>query len=391
MLSPSRYYHEDIKFFLKDKGADKYAVLNHTLSTADDVQKLVKTLYRTIPTNKKVIVLSFNFLWKPFLILATKIGLRKLDKKEPNWLTKDDINNIFYLEGFEEVKRGNRFLIPVDLGYISNFINNIIAKLPMINSLCLTSYQLFRKIDKKKSLSVSIIIPARNEAGNIKGILKKIPRIGKKIEVLFVEGGSKDKTYEAIQDEIKNNKPQWMITKLIKQKDRGKKNAVKLGFLKAKNEVLMILDADLTVKPTELTKFYDAISKNRADLIIGCRLIYPMEKQAMRILNYIGNKFFSTVFSFIIDQKIKDTLCGTKVILKKNYELIKKNQNYFGNFDPFGDFDLIFGASKLDLKILEVPVRYGERKYGETNISRFKHGLLLFKMAIIGALKLKFR
>lgn len=388
MLSPSKYYQRDIKNFLKDKSLSRFIILDHTLSTTQDIQKLIK---KSKSDDKKVIVISFNFLWKPLLTLATNLGLRKKDNVEPNWLTKDDIKNLFYLENFEEIKRDNRFLIPIDLGVISDIVNKFIARLPLINDLCLTSYQIFKKVNHKKQFSVSIIIPARNEEGNIKGILKKIPRIGTRLEVTFIEGGSKDNTFNAINKEIKDNKPSWMQATIYKQNGRGKNNAVKLGLSKAKNEILMILDADLTVKPNELIKFYNAVSEGKGELIIGSRLIYPMEKQAMRTLNYIGNKLFSVIFSFIIGQRIKDTLCGTKVILSKNYNLIVKGQKYFGNFDPFGDFDFIFGSAMLDLKITEIPVRYHDRKYGETNISRFSHGLLLLKMVFIGLLKLKFK
>ena len=206
------------------------------------------------------------------------------------------------------------------------------------------TYQIYRPIIIGDDYSVSVIIPARNESGNIKGVLSKLPKFKKGLEVIFVEGHSKDNTYQTILDEIKNNKRRDTQTFVYKQKGVGKNDAVKLGFSKARNELLMILDADLTVKPSELLKFYEVIAKNKAELVIGSRLIYPMEKQAMRLLNYFGNKIFSIIFSFIIEQRVKDTLCGTKSLLRKNYEIIKRNQRYFGNFDPFGDFDLIFGV-----------------------------------------------
>ena len=179
--------------------------------------------------------------------------------------------------------------------------------------------------------------------------------------------------------------------KLVNQyHSKGKGDAVRKGFAKAKNDILMILDADLTVDPEALSKFYNALRLNRGDLIMGSRLVYPMEKQAMRFLNILGNMFFSSAFTFLLDQKIKDTLCGTKVLFKTDYLQIIQNRKYFGDFDPFGDFDLIFGAAKLNLKILEIPIRYRSRTYGNTNISRFKHGLLLFKMMFFAAKKFKF-
>ena len=345
-----------------------YVIFKNTLAYSEDVQNEIHLTYKKSKTDTRVLVIFFNFLWKPFIdfIQFFRNFNTKKQNLEPNWLSKDDLSNLFYLENFEKIKEGNK--------------------------LSVFAYQIYRPIIKpNKKYSVSIIVPTRNESGNIKCLLSKIPKLGGCIEVIFVEGHSKDDTYQKIENEIKNNKRKDLKAFIYKQKGLGKNDAVKLGFSKAKNDVLMILDADLTVAPNELTKFFDVITNNKADLVIGTRLVYPMEKQAMRLLNYFGNKFFSLVFSYIIDQKIKDTLCGTKVLLRKNYEMIKQNQKYFGNFDPFGDFDLIFGSARLNFKIAEIPIRYKQRTYGETNISRFKHGLLLVRMALVGFVKLKFR
>jgi glycosyltransferase involved in cell wall biosynthesis len=177
--------------------------------------------------------------------------------------------------------------------------------------------------------------------------------------------------------------------RLILQDGQGKGDAVRKGFSAAKGDILMILDADLTVPPEDLPKFYRALAENHGEFINGCRLVYPMEKQAMRFLNYIGNKFFSIMFTWILNQRFKDTLCGTKALLKKDYEKIQANRSFFGNFDPFGDFDLIFGAVKQNLKVVEVPIRYRERTYGRTNINRFRHGILLMKMTIFAYKKMR--
>jgi hypothetical protein len=367
----TKTYHEYLKNLINNlvpkNQISNYIIYKNSLAYTNDVQNEIQKAYKESNVNSRIVVIFFNFLWKPVVDLLRLFKL--LTKKhaiEPNWLSKDDLSNLFYLENFEKIKEGNK--------------------------LSLFAYQIYRPIIKPlKKYSISIIIPARNESGNINGLLSKLPKFGNKIDVIFVEGHSKDDTYQKIKTEITNNNRRDIKAVVYKQKGVGKNDAVKLGFSKAKNDILMILDADLTVKPKELIKFYNVIAENKADLVIGTRLVYPMEQQAMRMLNYFGNKIFSIIFSFIIDQKIKDTLCGTKVILRKNYELIKKNQKYFGDFDPFGDFDLIFGGAMLNFKIIEIPIRYGQRMYGETNISRFKHGLLLFKMAIIGLLKLKFR
>src|SRR5688572_9483840 len=390
----SKTYHQSLNHLIKtivpNTQKSKYIIFKNTFAYTKDIQKLIRNTYRTSSPETRVVAIYFNFLWKPLLDLASLIGLRSVkEPSEPNWLSTNDVDNLFLLENFEKIKGGKNLLFPFP-GKLFLFLNRYLSHLPLIENLCLITYQIYKPITENKKYSVSLIIPARNEAGNIKGILNKIPKIGNKIEVIFIEGHSTDDTYSQIRKEIVTNKISALTAYLYKQNCMGKKDPVKLGFSKARNEILLILDADLTVKPSELTKFYNLIASNRAELAIGSRLVYPMEKQAMRLLNYLGNKFFSLIFSFIIDQKIKDTLCGTKAVLRKNYELIKKNQKYFGNFDPFGDFDLIFGAAKLNFKITEIPVRYGQRTYGTTNISRFRHGLLLAKMAIIGASKIKF-
>lgn len=385
-----KYLNQLIKNLVPSKEIKNYIIFKNSLAYIDDIQKEIKKTYKISNSDTKVLVIYFNFLWKPILDLAQLLKLRTTTStKEPNWLSPDDIDNLFYLENFEKVKEGKSLIFPFP-GKIFEILNKFLSNLPITKELSLITYQIYRPIFARKKHSVSIIVPARNESGNIKGLISKLPKFNTKTEVIFVEGHSKDDTYQKIIDEIKQNKRNDILGYVFKQKGVGKNDAVKLGFEKAKNDILIILDADLTVKPNELKKFFNVVSEGKADLVIGTRLVYPMEKQAMRTLNYFGNKLFSILFSFIIDQKIKDTLCGTKAILKSNYLKIKSNQKYFGNFDPFGDFDLIFGAAKLNFKIAEVPVRYGQRKYGETNIDRFRHGLLLLKMVCIGLIKLKF-
>jgi len=402
----SEYYHQDLDLFFRSlvpngktdtkvfadegiTGKYDYLLLPNSFVYLEDVQEFIAKLKKHCYPTSRVVVVYYSFLWRPLLILASLLGLRKKDKKEPNWLTPPDIANLFILSGFDEVVRGKRFLFPLKIRFISDIINRFIAQLPFINALCLTSYQIFRLIPAHRDYSVSIVIPVRNEEGNIQGILKKIPKLGSDTEVIFVEGHSQDNTYRAIIEEISQLKNR-LKAYLYRQKGEGKGDAVRMGFAKAKNEILMILDADLTVDPKELTKFYRALCDGYAEFVNGSRLVYPLEKQAMRTLNYLGNALFSKVFTFLLGQRVKDTLCGTKVLFRRDYIRIEKNRSYFGNFDPFGDFDLLFGASKLHLKIIEIPVRYKARTYGETNISRFRHGWLLLKMAIIGAKKTKF-
>ena len=213
--------------------------------------------------------------------------------------------------------------------------------------------------------------------------------MGRHTELIFVEGNSTDDTWDEIQRITSLYAGQYDI-KCIQQDGKGKGDAVRKGFEMATGDILMILDADMTVPPEDLPKFFQAIATGKGEYINGTRLVYPMEKEAMRTLNLLGNRFFSIAFSWLLNQRIKDTLCGTKVLSKSNYERLQINRAYFGDFDPFGDFDLIFGSAKLNLKFVEVPIRYRARTYGETNISRFKHGWLLLKMMFFALNKIKF-
>jgi glycosyltransferase involved in cell wall biosynthesis len=236
--------------------------------------------------------------------------------------------------------------------------------------------------------SVSVVVPARNETGNIERIFSTLPAIENDSEIIFVEGNSTDNTYLAVEEAIKRHPS--VPCRLFKQTGRGKGDAVRLGFAQAKGDILMILDADLTVAAEDLVRFYDAIVSGKGEFINGVRLVYPLEKGAMQLANLFGNKFFGFAFSWLLGQPVKDTLCGTKVLWRSDYEVIAKNRGYFGDFDPFGDFDLLFGAARLNLKIVDMPIRYQERKYGATNISRWRHGLLLIRMVAFALNKIKF-
>jgi glycosyltransferase involved in cell wall biosynthesis len=304
-----------------------------------------------------------------------------------------DIKNLLYLAGFDVYKQNRQMLIPFRIPLISYLFNTIISRLPLINHLALNQYTMAKKMPVSKAeptKSVSIVIPARNESGNIENALLRMPKFASHLEIIFVEGNSTDDTWEKIQSIQKKYQDQFDI-KILQQPGKGKADAVRTGYAIAKGDVLMILDADLTVPPETLPKFYDALLEGKGGFINGCRLIYPMEKGAMRPLNVLGNKFFSMAFTWLLEQPIKDTLCGTKVMFREDYWRLVKNQSYFGNFDPFGDFDLIFGAYKLNLKIIDLPIRYAERTYGTTNISRFKHGFILLKMCLFALKKIKFR
>ena len=369
-----------------------YIIISDTLGYFEDIQEAFKELAKVCHAGTRVIITYHSFLWQPLLKMAEWLRL-KMPQPRLNWLNKGDIINLLHLEGFEIIKQGRRFLFPKFFPILSWFFNKYIAFLPLINRLCITGFIIARpgpgSADDNQEYSVSVIVPARNEKGNIENAVTRTPQLGKHTEIIFVEGHSTDDTLAEIQRVCEKYKHDRDI-KYTVQDGKGKGDAVRKGFAMAQGDILMILDGDLTVPPEDLTKFYNAIATGKGEYINGSRLVYPMEKQAMRMLNILGNKFFSIMFSWLLGQPLKDTLCGTKVISKQNWEKVVANRHYFGEFDPFGDFDLIFGAAKLNLKILEVPIRYRAREYGETNISRFRHGWLLLKMVFFAMNKIKF-
>lgn len=369
-----------------------YVIISDTLGYLEDIQKAFREIKKIVHPGTRVLITYHSFLWEPLFWLVQKAGL-KMPHRRLNWLGRGDLINLLQLEGYDVVKSGRRFLFPVYIPVLSWLLNKYLAHLPLFNALCLTGTIVARQpqnlIESGREMSVSVIIPARNEQGNIEDAVRRVPDMGSHTEIIFVEGNSNDDTLEEIKrvagayEEQRDIK--WMV-----QDGKGKGDAVRKGFEHASGDILMILDADLTVPPEDLPKFYDAIACGRGEYINGTRLVYPMEQEAMRTLNMMGNKFFSVMFSWLLGQRIKDTLCGTKVLTAENYRKLAANRSYFGNFDPFGDFDLIFGSAKLNLKLVEVPIRYRARKYGETNISRFRHGWLLLKMVFYAMNKIKF-
>jgi SAM-dependent methyltransferase len=353
-----------------------------------DVEAALGRLHQACKPHTRIIVSYYNHLWEPVLRFCEKVGM-KMPQPEQSWLSPEDIANLLHLADFDVVKVERRLLLPKRIPLLSTFCNNLLAYLPGFRALCLSHYVVARPRLRRpeRPYSTTIVIPCRNERGNIDAALRRIPRFGGRQQIIFVDGHSTDGTSEEIR-RLMACYPGKDI-KLLVQDGKGKGDAVRKGFAQATGDVLMILDADLTVPPEALPKFYEALASGKGEFINGCRLIYPMESQAMRVLNLIGNKFFGLAFSWLLNQRIKDTLCGTKVLFRREYERIAANRHYFGDFDPFGDFDLLFGASKLNLHIVEIPIRYQARAYGSTNIRRFAHGWLLLKMTVYGFFRLK--
>ncbi len=380
-------------FQLENNTPFDYIILSDLVPLLNDVQKTLLNLTAVCSDSTRIILNFHNNLWHPILRLATFLRLRRGSDIE-NWLSTTDVKNILYLSGFQVISEGTRVLLPINLPLITPFFNRFLAKLPLLKHFCLTCTLLARPepippANIQNRPSVSVLIPTRNEKGNVPGIFQRTPQMGKWTELVFVDGDSTDGTYEAIEDGIRQYGSEWERCLLLRQTGKGKGQAVRQGFDECKGDILMILDSDLTMPPEELPKYYDALVSNKGEFINGSRLVYPMENQAMRFLNMIANKAFAILFTWLLGQQVKDTLCGTKVLWRRDYLSIAKNRHYFGDFDPFGDFDLLFGASKLNLKIIDMPVRYRDRTYGEIKISRWSHGWLLLRMSFIALKKLK--
>lgn len=385
------FYHVDVHQ-LEIKEKFDFIILSDLTNDLWDVQGVLEKVYTLCEPSTVVIVNSYSRVWELPIRLARRMGLVTRNLPQ-NWLTVQDLAGLFKLTDFSVIRHWPELILPVRIPLLSNLFNRFIARIWPFYYLDLTNFIVARPnlagcpgVDSGPS--VSIIVPARNEAGNIAEIFARVPKMGRETELVFVEGQSEDNTYETIQNEILRN-PQ-IKSQLLKQQGVGKGDAVRLGFAKASGDVLMILDADLTVPPEDLPRFYTALQKANGSFINGVRLVYPMEKRAMRFFNLLGNKFFSLAFSWLLGQPVKDSLCGTKVLTKNNYEIIAENRCYFGDFDPFGDFDLLFGAAKQNLRIIDLPIRYRERSYGDTNISRWKHGMILLRMVVFAVRRIKF-
>lgn len=397
MIEKAKQRHPNLEFIQGDihelelNEKFDYIILSDLINDLWDVEAVLHKIQNWSKPSTRIILNYYNRLWEAPLALAQKLGLAQRTLPQ-NWLSVDDVKNLLYLGGFEVIREWEEVLAPLPIPLLSSFCNGFLVRLWPFRSLAMTAFTLARPIPNSsrhgKKAKVSVVVPARNEEGNIPQIFHRVPQMGSGTELIFVEGHSKDNTYQAVEREMQKRPD--VDAKLFRQEGKGKGDAVRLGFAHASGDVLMILDADLTVPPEDLPRFYHAIESGRGDFINGVRLVYPMEKQAMRLFNYIGNKCFSLLFSFLLDQSVKDTLCGTKVLWKKDYERIVANRSYFGDFDPFGDFDLLFGAAKMDLKIVDLPIRYAERMYGTTNIQRWKHGWLLLKMVFFAARRIKF-
>lgn len=394
MIQLARERHPGLEFYVADaaefSSAEKfdYVLLSDLVNDLPDVQAVLERLRLVSTPNTRLVINFFNNLWRPVLHVAENLGA-KAPTPLQNWLSKADMINLLHLAGWEIIKTDSRILWPAGVPLLAPLLNRWLA--PLMPHFCLSVVIVARPRPQPAArvpFRCSVVIPARNEAGNIEAAVQRTPEMGLGTEIIFIEGHSKDNTWEEIH-RVAAKHPQRKI-KILKQQSKGKGGAVREAFAAATGDILFILDADLTVPPEELPKFYEVAHSGTADFINGVRLVYPMEEQAMQFLNMVANKFFGLAFSWLLGQNIKDTLCGTKVLFRSDYEAIARNRSYFGDFDPFGDFDLIFGAAKLNLRMIDLPIRYRARTYGQTNIHRWSHGWLLLRMVFFAARRMKF-
>ncbi len=386
MVEVARRQHPDLHFVKCDPETLElnetfdYILFNHIFDTVD-ILRAFESIRRHCTAETQIVVINYNQLWEPMLRLASKVGLRSRFV-EPNWVSENDIRGFLKLAGFRPVRKHRLLLFPKWLPLVSSVMNGFLARLPGLRRLCLMQVIVARPLTEPKreeDLAVSVVIPCRNEAGNIEHAVKRIPSMGRHTEILFCDDKSTDGTAEEVR-RMQSLYPDKHI-RLVEGPGKCKAENVWTGFRAADGDVLMILDADLAVMPEELPVFLRALATSRGDFVNGSRLVYPMQHLAMKFANIIGNKFFGLVFSFLLDQRIKDTLCGTKVLWRKDWIRMEPCLGTWGIQDHWGDYELLFGASKLHLEIVEVPVHYQERIHGVTKMTRvFANGLRMLRI-----------
>ena len=399
MVTRAAARHPRIRFICADAhklteavdGPFDLIILSDLVNDLWDVQEVLEQIAQISTPRTRLVLNFYSRLWEPALAVATRIGLAKPTLQQ-NWFTVADVINLIRLTGFEPIRHAEEILWPIDTPGIAPLANRYLVKVWPFRWLALTNVLLARPrpqgVSAEEPPVVSVVVPARNEAGNIPEVFNRVPDMGGGTELIFIEGHSRDDTFAAIQREMAAHPERRCVA--LQQTGVGKGDAVRLGYANASGDVLMILDADLTVPPEDLPRFYEALTSGHGEFINGVRLVYPLEGEAMRFFNLLANKFFGIAFSWLLEQPVKDTLCGTKVLWKSDYLLIAANRAHFGELDPFGDFDLLFGAARLGLKIVDLPIRYRARTYGTTNIQRWRHGVLLLRMVMLAARRLKF-
>lgn len=374
---------------MKSSKQDFSLVLDGSFNYTFDIYSQLTQIWEKSNRHCKILAICYNPYLKWFYGLLNKLGLRT-GPMPHTFLKKDDLFDLCQNANFEITRHRRLGAFPFYLFGLGKIINGLLNIIPGSDLISLLSVITLRPIIvEDKSTSLSIIIPARNEKGNIENALKRIPQMNVSFtEVIFVEGHSTDETWEEIKRVVPLYEGKFRL-KYLKQTGKGKIDAVRVGFDNAEGDILTILDADLTMPPEMLPRFVDAYKQGRANFVNGSRLLYEMEGEAMQFLNKLGNIFFAKSLSFVLQTRLCDSLCGTKLLSAKDYKKIKAWRNDFGDFDPFGDFELLFPASMLGMGVINIPIRYLARTYGSTNIRRFYHGAMLAKMTLIGFTKIR--
>lgn len=373
---------------LTDERDKRTAILiNGTFNHDFDIQALLMQLKTRLARTSRLVVVLYNPYLRWAYYLTNRLGIRK-GELPSTFVTRVDLQNIAKVAGFEIVRQRLAVYFPWRMLGLGTAINRLMPLIPLARWMSLTSVVVLRPLVPASQQGISCVIPARNERGNIENALTRFPDLGREAEIIFVEGHSTEGTWEEILRVSTKYRDQFRIL-AVQQPGKGKADAVRLGFSHAREELLVILDADLTMPPEMLARFAFAYDQGHGDFINGSRLVYPMEGAAMRFLNRMGNIFFAKMLSAVLDVRLGDSLCGTKLLTRHDYARMVAWRKDFGEFDPFGDFELLFPAAELGLEIVDVPVRYLARTYGETNIQRFRHGLQLLKMTWIGLVRIK--
>lgn len=366
-----------------------YIIVNQVNDLAQ-VETALENIAPLCERHSRVLLYTYNSLWSPVIRLAERLNL-KVHLEEQSWLSEADLANMLHLGGFELLSTYRIMLMPKYIPLVSEILNRFVAKLPLINRLCMSTVLVARKVMPPipaSSVSVSVIIPCKDERGNVEDAVRRIPELGRSTEIIFCD----DKSTDGTADEVRRMQQLYPNKKIRLLEGPGicKAKNVWTGFRGATGDILLILDADLTTMPEELPRFIDTLLSGKAEFANGSRLVYPMPPAAMKATNMAGNKFFSLAFSYLLDQRVKDTLCGTKVLWRSDWDRMERFLGTWGTEDRWGDYELLFGASKLNLRIVDVPVHYQERIYGVTKMTKvFKNGLIMLRMVYRGFLGLK--
>jgi hypothetical protein len=363
-------------------------VLNGDLNYSTDIQSRLQTLKPRLARTSRLVIVLYNPYLGPLFRLANFLKLRRGDVPI-TFLTQVALRNIARLAGYDVVRIRPAVYFPWRLLGLGSLVNRLLPLAPLLRWSSFAAVAVLRPVipDEQRCPSLSIVIPARNEKGNIEAALQRMPTFPGPVEVIFVEGHSTDGTWQEIQ-RVKELYAGRARILALQQEGIGKADAVRTGFRRATGELLLILDADLTVAPELLPRFYEAYRCGLADFVNGSRLVYPISAESMRPLNRLGNIAFAKLLSWILATPLSDSLCGTKLLARHDYERMVEWRSDFGDFDPFGDFELLFPAAILGLGVVDVPIAYLPRTYGSTNISRFRHGLMLLRMTAIGLLRI---